>query len=351
MDSTISGRRGTVNYRLLFVISAVIAMILLASTVYLAVRPPTVAPQRGASTTTSSGVLVPELPSVTVAVTVNTYENTGALEIGSAQGFFKSLGLNVSWVATTNALQALQGGQVQFALAPPPFTADAAGGTLVAVGQQLPNFPAAIIAAPGITSLSQLNGKTFGCTTSGSVTCMMPYMLMQSQNWTTSISLIKPIGGQSALIAALEGGDIQAMVWDWGVALQLQQSGKANILGDIRTYVPDWPTGCVLVNRDFLTSDPNTVRLFLAGLYDTNAWIEQNPGPTQLWIQNHYGLDADQAGVLYNTTQFSLIGTMQPGVLKLEYQETATAYGLPPVDLNDTFTNDFLPSISFVPSA
>ena len=326
-------------------------MVLLASTVFLAIRPSPTTTQTGSNSSTTSMVLVPEMPSVTVAVTVNTYLNTGALEIGTAQGIFRSLGLNVSWVATTNALQALQGGQVQFALAPPPFTADAAGGTLVAVGQQLPNFPAAIIAAPGIASLSQLNGKTFGCTTSGSVTCMMPYMLMKSQNWTTSVSLIKPIGGQSALIAALEGGDIQAMVWDWGVALQLQQSGKANILGDIRTYVPDWYTGCIIVNRNFLTSDPNTVRLFLAGLYDTNAWILQNPGQTEQWIQNNYGLSADQAGVLYNTTQFSLLGTMQPGVLKSMYQETAAAYGLPPVNLNETFTNEFLPSISYVPSA
>ncbi len=324
-------------------------MILLGSTIYLAASPAPAPHNQSVTVTVSSGHLSPETSSVVVAESGDTYSGTGPVEMGIEQGIFRSLGLNVTWVATVNAVQALQAGQVQFAIAGPPFQADAAGGTLVAVGQLLPNVPAAIIASPSIASLAQLDGKTFGCTSSGSLTCVMAYLLMKSQNWTASLDLIKPLGQPSAQIAALERGDIQAMIYNWGTALQLQQSGKANILGDIRTYVPSWYSGCILVNKGFAAANPNTVRLFLAGIYRSNAWIAQNPGPTEAWIQSHYGVDTKLAQVLYNTTEFSLIGTMQPSELRFMYNATAEAYGLPAVDIDTTFTNEYAPVLEYSP--
>jgi hypothetical protein len=147
----------------------------------------------------------------------------------------------------------------------------------------LPNFPAAIISAPNIKTLEDLNGKTFGCTSTGSLTCIMSIELIKSQNWTYSPDLIKPISSQSALIAALENGNVQAIIFNWGTGLQLRSQGKANILGDITSFVPNWYASCILTSRAFATSNCNTVRLILVGLYQANLWIAKNPNATIKW--------------------------------------------------------------------
>lgn len=338
------------SYRVPFICATILAVALLASTGFLLLRPSGPSSVSTSTVTHTGEQLSPEVSSVVVAESVDVYSGVGPIQAGIDHGIFRALGLNVSWVATLTGQQALQSGSVQFGIYGPPFAPDAAGGTLEAVGQLLPNFPAAIIAAPGITSIDQLKGKTFGCTASGSLTCIMAYLFMKSQNWTSDQNLIKPVGAQSALVTALEGGDIQAFIFNWGTALQLQHQGKATILGDIRTFVPSWYSGCILVSKEFAADHPNTVKLFLQGVYQADAWIAQNPAPTISWIRSHYGLDAGVAGVLYNTTQFALLGTIQPGVLKFMYDATAQAYGLAPVELNDTFTNEYLPSLTYTSS-
>jgi NitT/TauT family transport system substrate-binding protein len=331
--------------------SVVLVLILAASTTYLLVNPVTMSTTVTKTETAGSGVITPETPTVSISESVDTYSGSGPIDIAISQGLFSKLGLSVKLVTTVNNVQALAGGQVQFAVSGPPFAADSAGADLVAVGQMLPNFPAAIISAPSVKTLSDLNGKTFGCTSAGSLTCIMSYELIKSQNWTYSPDLIKPIGSQNALITALENGDVQAIIFNWGTGLQLQSQGKANLLGDISTYVPTWYASCILTSRTFAADNPNTVRLFLTGLYQANLWIANNPNATIQWIQTQFSVNNVQAQVLYNTTRFALVGTMQPSVIQHMYDVTNSQFDLPQVNWQDMYTNKYLPNITFSPSA
>jgi ABC-type nitrate/sulfonate/bicarbonate transport system substrate-binding protein len=337
------------DYKRLFVVSSTLLVVLALATGYLALN---LVQNRTTVTTTLSAEsesLVPEMKSVVVAETVNTYSADGPIFIGTEKGYFQRVGLDVSVITTVNLLQAVESGQVQFAISSPPFAADAGGADLIAVGRMLTDFPGAIIASSSITSLSGLNGKTFGCTSVGSVTCLMAYLLIKSQNWTYSPSLIKPIGSQSALIAALERGDVQGIVFNWGTADQLRSQGSANILGDITTYVPTWYSSSVITTRDFALTHPNTVRLFLAAFYQSNDWITEHSNETISWIQSQYQVNLAQAELLYNTTQFSLIGIMEPAVMEYMYNVTASQLSISLPSVQSTYTNGYLPSLTFTP--
>lgn len=329
--------------------SSTLLVVLALATGYLALN--AVQDRRTVTTTLSadSESLVPEMKSVAVAESVNTYSANGPISIGTEEGYFQKVGLDVSVITTVNNLQAVESGQVQFAITSPPFAADAGGADLIAVGRMLQDFPGAIIASPSITTLSGLNGKTFGCTSVGATTCVMAYLLIKSQNWTYSPSLIKPIGSQNALIAALERGDVQGIIFNWGTADQLRSQGFANILGDIRTYVPTWYSASVITTRDFAVTHPNTVRLFLAAFYQSNYWIAGHPNETISWIQSQYEVDLAQAELLYNTTQFSLIGTMEPAIMEYMYNVTSSQLDISLPSVQSTYTNEYLPSLTFTP--
>jgi len=337
------------DYNRLFVVSSTLLVVLALATGYLALN--IVQDRRTVTTTISAGSesLIPEMKSVIVAESVNTYSANGPIFIGMEKGYFQRVGLNVSVITTVNNLQAAESGQVQFAISPAPFAADAGGADLIAVGRMLSDFPGAIIASPSITTLSGLNGKTFGCTSSGSVTCVMAYLLIKSQNWTYSPSLIKPIGTQNALIAALERGDVQGIVFNWGTADQLRSQGFANILGDITTYVPMWYSSMVVTTSDFALTHPNTVRLFLAAFYQSNDWITEHPNETISWIQSQYQVNLDQAELLYNTTRFSLIGSMDPAMMEYMYSVTSSELDISLPSVQSTYTDEYLPSLTFTP--
>jgi ABC-type nitrate/sulfonate/bicarbonate transport system substrate-binding protein len=302
------------------------------------------------STTTSENpTLTPEVAGVTVAATSDTYLNSGSVDMATMQGLFSKEGLTANLIITPNAVQALEAGQVQFAITQPPFAADAQGGSLVAVGVLVPSYPAAIIAAPGITSLSQLQGKTFGCTTASGLVCTVEKLFIASQNWTAS-SPVEALGSLSALEAAFESGQVQGFVYDWAVAVQLQSQGQANIVGNLQQYVPSWYSASVVTTTQFAASNPNTVRLFLTALYQSNLWLSQNANATESWLMSHYSYNLDAAETVYNDTGFSLTGIMQPSVIELMYNQTATAQNLPPVNWQTTYTNEYLPTITYVPA-
>jgi ABC-type nitrate/sulfonate/bicarbonate transport system substrate-binding protein len=299
--------------------------------------------------TSESATLTPEVPTVTVAATSDTYLNSGSVDMATMQGMFDKEGLTANLIITPNAVQALEAGQVQFAITQPPFAADAQGGSLVAVGVLVPSYPAAIIAAPGITSVSQLQGKTFGCTTAAGLVCTVEKLFIASQNWTLS-NPVDPLGSLSALEAAFESGQVQGFVYDWAVAVQLQSQGQANIVGNLQQYVPSWYSASVVTTTQFAASNPNTVRLFLTALYQSNLWLSQNPNATESWLMSHYSYNLDAAETVYNDTGFSLTGIMQPSVMELMYNQTAAAQNLPPIIWQSTYTNDYLPTITYDPS-
>ena len=329
---------------------AILLVALAAFTAYIGLNPVKVTSTVTVTNTSTSSAGAPEVGSVTVAESVDTYTGNGPIKIGIQQGFFSNLGLTVNIVITTNNVRAVEGGQAQFAVTSPPFAADAGGADLIAVGQTLGSFPGAIIAQPSINSLADLNGKTFGCTSTGSLTCLMAYLLIKSQNWTYSPDLIKPIGSQNGLITAFENGDVQAIVFNWGTGLQLKEQGKAKILGDIRTFVPDWYSSSIVVARSFAKDSPKTVRYFLAALYEANLWVAQHPNETIQWIQGYYKVSDYQARVLYNTTQFSLLVTMEPQLMEYMYNVYVGEANLQQFAWQAIYTNEYLPKMSYSPS-
>ena len=332
-----------------FLAAVILILILVGSTGYLLVDPSRVTTT--VTSTVNSGIprLLPEIANVTVAAASNTYLSTGSVEVATMQGLFTKVGLTANLIITPNAVQALEAGQVQFVITTPPFAADAQGGNLVAVGVLVPSYPAAIIAAPGITSLSQLQGKTFGCTTAGGLICTIAKLFVASQNWT-STNPVQALGSLSALEAAFESGQVQGFIYDWAVAVQLQSQGQANIVGNLEQYVPSWYSASVVTTAQFAASNPNAVRLFLTALYQSDLWISQNPNATVSWLMSNYSYDLDAAEAVYNDTGFSLTGIMQPSVMQLMYNLTATAQNLAPLNWQGTYTNEYLPTITYVPS-
>ena len=343
--------RDVVNFRVAFFASLIIVLILVGALGFLLAEPNEKTVTATSTVISTSRTLVPELSNVTIAETVDTYLGTGPVAMAQQQKMFSSVGLTTNLITTPNALQALEAGQVQFAISPPAFAADAEGGDIISVGTLLPTYPAAIIAKPNITSLNQLDGKPLGCLTAGQLLCITDELLIRSQNWTDTPGLVEPLGTSSALEAAFENGEVQGFVFDWAVAVQLQQQGEANILGSVSQFVPAWYAGTIVTTTQFASTHPNTVKVFLASIYQAQLWITQNPNATEDWLMNKYHYTPLAAQTVYNNTEFSLTGAMDSSVVKFMYNETASALGLPSMNWQSTFTNQYLPSITYVASA
>ena len=134
------------------------------------------------------------------------------------------------------------------------------------------------------------------------------------------------------------------------MAVQLQSQGQATILGSDTQFVPSWYAGTVVTTTTFASAHPNTVRLFLSALYQSQLWISENSNATEDWLMSHYDYDLAAAQAVYNNTQFSLTGVMNPSVVEFMYSQTASALNLPSMNWMSTFTNEYLPSITYSPT-
>ncbi len=212
------------------------------------------------------------------------------LIIAQQRKYFADEGLEVeiaAFAGGSKALQSLMGG-----------SSDVASGaysntlTMAAKGQKLKNFvvqvryPALTIAvstrvAARYHSPKDLKGMKIGVSAPGSSTHMVVNHLLSKGGLTSNDVSIIGVGTSAAAVAAIERGEIDAIINSDPVMTKLEADNAVKVIAETRTskgthdlFGGPYPEAGLYATAEFMAKNPNTIQAL------TNAIVR-----AQLWMQ------------------------------------------------------------------
>jgi NitT/TauT family transport system substrate-binding protein len=213
------------------------------------------------------------------------------LIIAQQRKYFADEGLEVEIAAFSGgskALQSLMGG-----------SSDVASGaysntlTMAAKGQKLKNFvvqvryPALTIAvskrvADRYKSPADLKGMKIGVSAPGSSTHMIVAHLLGKGGLTSEDVSIIGVGTSAAAVAAIEKGEIDAIINSDPVMTKLETDGAIRIIAETRTkkgteelFGGPYPEAGLYATADFIAKNPNTIQALTNAIVRAELWMQK----------------------------------------------------------------------------
>jgi NitT/TauT family transport system substrate-binding protein len=287
-------------------------------------------------------------------------ENVGfiPLDVGMEYGIFEKHGITVeelNFAGGAKIAQAMTAGAVDISLsAGPDMQFVAKGAPEIAIGSiaEFPGYMAFVVAANSkIHSMDDLKGKTVGITSTGSLTDWLAEELSRVKGWKEHDRLTKAtVGGATpAVVAALKTGQVDASVTSAQLGLQLEESGQGHLLFDCSAYVGTIELYTMFANRALAERNPDAVRRFLAGWYETVDFMKSHKAETvavAAKVMGHTPTVESQVydrlvGKLSSNGKFSTqaIETLKASFVAMKSVDES-------VDMKKLYTEEFLPKTS-----
>jgi NitT/TauT family transport system substrate-binding protein len=276
------------------------------------------------------------------------------LDVGVKQGFFKKRGLAVESVAFAGSAklqQALAAGGIEIGLGSGPELAFIAKGTPVQGVAAMAGQPLllVLIVRPdtGIATTAELKGKRISVSTVGSLTSWLARELSQQQGWGPDGIKVLELGSTASQIAAMKTKQIDGMVIDIASALTLQEAGAARILVKFGALEKDFIIHVIFANRAIIEKNPDAVRRFLAGWFETIAFMRKDKAATVAISAEVMGVSPAIAAQTYDEVMpmFSDDGKFDLKALAV-LQRSFVEMGILPTepDMSKLYTEQFLPA-------
>ena len=178
-------------------------------------------------------------------------------ELAQTSGLFAKYGIDatVTVIPSSNLLAALSSGRVEFGAfgAPQPEEAILSGSQLkwLSVWEGKPNTQ--LIAAPGITSIADLKGKSVGITVPGSLIDLFARRILTDNGVNPSGVQFQSLQSTTALASAFVGGSIKATILSPPQSTEaLKVKGSKSLLDVGSKY--SWPQGGLVGYMPWVTS-------------------------------------------------------------------------------------------------
>jgi NitT/TauT family transport system substrate-binding protein len=213
------------------------------------------------------------------------------LIIAQQRKYFADEGLEVeiaAFAGGSKALQSLMGG-----------SSDVASGaysntlTMAAKGQKLKNFvvqvryPALTIAvakrvADRYKSPADLKGMKIGVSAPGSSTHMVVNHFLAKGGLTSNDVAIIGVGTSGAAVAAIEQGEIDAIINSDPVMTKLETDNAVQLIADTRTkkgteelFGGPYPEAGLYATADFIAKNPNTIQALTNAIVRAELWMQK----------------------------------------------------------------------------
>ena len=213
------------------------------------------------------------------------------LIIAQQRKYFADEGLEVeiaAFAGGSKALQSLMGG-----------SSDVASGaysntlTMAAKGQKLKNFvvqvryPALTIAvskrvADRYQSPKDLKGMKIGVSAPGSSTHMIVNHLLSKGGLTSNDVSIIGVGTSAGAVAAIEKGDIDAIINSDPVMTKLEADNAVKVIAETRTlkgtqdlFGGPYPEAGLYATADFIAKNPNTIQAMTNAIVRAILWMQK----------------------------------------------------------------------------
>jgi len=201
-----------------------------------------------------------------------------------------------------------------------------------------------------------LKGLKVGVTAPGSSTNMFVNNLLHKDGLKPTDVVIVGVGTGAGAVAAMEKGEIDALVNLDPVVTQLEATGKFASVVDTRTekgmetvYGGDYHASVIYIQEEFIKKNPNTVQAVVNAMVRANRWIAKAT-PQQIvdLMPDEYKAGNPslyKQGLLKNMIGYSEDGLMSmkaaENVYKVLAQFEPSVKGAGKMDLNQTFDNSF----------
>jgi ABC-type nitrate/sulfonate/bicarbonate transport system substrate-binding protein len=234
------------------------------------------------------------------------------------QHLFQKYGLDAEYIALqsgTTGMQMLIAGEVQslFSGGPQPINANLQGGDVAIIAGGLDFFPYKLIVRPEIKSASQLDGKTLGITSFGSVTELATRMALEKLGVNPKQVAIVQVGGSLNRYAAVQGGSIQGTVMFEPLATMAVRNLGMNSLIDLADSGLTFPTNFFTVKRSYLAANRPKIISFMKATIEGLYLLKKNRSLAISLIKQYLRVDDEMAGIGYEY----YVAKHGDGILKL----------------------------------
>jgi NitT/TauT family transport system substrate-binding protein len=240
----------------------------------------------------------PEQTSLTIGLSV-TEMSQFAAALAVEAGIFEKYGIDAEYTVfegDARVAAALQAGQVDVAL----------HGTSSAISSQLTDAPFTVVAVnaviltddlvcqSGIDTAEEVKGKSIAISTFGGTSNAAALLALKGLGLAANDAAITQVGGQSARLAALQGGSIDCAVIDSNIEQDMIDQGFAIAINLKTEQIPFGRSGMSFLG-DYIAANPNTVLVTVAAVLEAQNSIWDDPDAAAEAYAEYTGLSAEDA--------------------------------------------------------
>ena len=275
-------------------------------------------------------------------------------DVGVEAGIFKKHGLDVeisNFGGDAKLLQALSADAIDIAMGGgPTFAFIVKGAPMLAVGAlaDAPGTIMLVVAKDGpVKTEDDLKGRTLSVSTTGSLTYWLAQQLSRSHGWGPDGIKIATLGSSAAQAAALKTNQIDGIVTESSTVFKLEEDGIGRILVRFGDRIKDFHVHVIYASKKLIDGNPNALRAFLAGWFETVQYMRDNKQQT-IDIATRVASDASKSVSSRNYEElmpiFNQTGRFNPKALytlSRSFIELGLLPGAP--DMSKLYTESFLP--------
>jgi NitT/TauT family transport system substrate-binding protein len=203
------------------------------------------------------------------------------LEIGIQEGIFAKQGLDIEASASSGDAklqQLLTSGSVDIGIGSGPGMAFAAKGVPAKAVAEMYGAPRNMAVMVGydspIKTVADLKGKKLGCTTVGSLTAWIGQRINQKEGWDGNGIDVVAIGGMPPARAAIKTHQIDGYIGALEAGYTLEEAKEWRVITGATPFVDHFITHVIFARDDLIQKQPDTVRAFLQGWFETIAYMK-----------------------------------------------------------------------------
>jgi NitT/TauT family transport system substrate-binding protein len=273
--------------------------------------------------------------------------------IGQEVGIFAKHGLDLDiagFGGDAKLQQAMAAGAVDIGLGSGPGLAFIAKGAPVKGIAAIAGPPlifAMVVRGDGtIKTVDDLKGRKVAISTVGSATNWLMNEVSRQHGWGFNGFEQVPIGENSARIAALKSGAVDACVVDVGSALNFVARGDGRILMRFGDVAKHFIMHVVFATDNAIAQKPAVLSAFVQGWFETIAFMRANKAKSVAIAMTVMGTDEKTTSGIYDELMpmFTNDGHFDPEALKVLSRSFVEMKTLPAEpDMSKLYTEAFLP--------
>ena len=274
-------------------------------------------------------------------------------DVGAQVGLFKKYGIDLeisSFGGDARVQQAMAADGIDIGLGSGPGMAFIVKGSpvkgIAAMADPPLTFALVVRDDNSIKTLDDLKGKKVGVSTVGSVTGWLVGETSRQKGWGYNGMELTPVGDDASRVAAVKTKSLDGAVVNLAVALNYAQRGDGRILMLFGDLLKDFHVHVIFATDKAIATKPATLQKFLAGWFDTIAFMRKDKAKTVEIAQQVMGTDGPTAARIYDAMMpmFNDDGRFKPKALAVLSRSFVDMKTLPvEPDMSKLYTEAFLP--------